>query len=433
MSLESALDEERREVMNILEGRPEQHRSPADKNGRTSSPAPVRSMLDVGDPAAPRHGSIAGTGVGITNLSMRGTPSATGVRSMLDPSTPSPTRTTHSVTTSPTAAHPSNQGLHRAQSDAASHPPENRNRAGSDRDRGSINPQASYQFDMSSSVQGQPLPKRVTQGGKKQSQTLNSMAAILQGQELGPIPRGRDSGRHNSTAGILGGNSTSPSSRVNNRSQSPGGSLLNNNSFNLMPTPGKYLTDAGKVIDMNSAYRRLSDAALLKSGGQLSNLPTKSASHRVRLDSGETLSPTGEVRLQKDYYENAETGEAAIESSDEEHSSDDDGWGASGIRGRRRGRRKKGAGGTEADTEDSEYDESLKSRNIGTIGMGRGGGPRMVKSLLAAAEEERKYAHFPSVTLRMAENMIGRRSKRVFQVQGQIIARARCHNHRPWW
>ena len=160
--------------------------------------------------------------------------------------------------------------------------------------------------------------------------------------------------------------------------------MLNNNSFNLMPTPGKFVTDGGKVIDMSSAYRRLSDANLLKSGGNLSSLPSQTASARARLGSGETLSPTGEVRLQKDYYEDDER---AVESSDEEHSSDNDAWGPGGVRGRRRSRKKKGAGSGDADNEDSENDPGLKT---GQLGMGRSSGPRMVKSLLAAAEEERK-------------------------------------------
>lgn len=379
MSLESAIDEERREVMNILEGRPTQYNS-SQGNGqslRTSSPAPpVRSMLDIG-PAAARHSSIAGPTGGVTTSPLRSAPLT---RSMLDPHSP------------PLPAVEQNQtggGIHRAQSDASTKPPTWRPRAGSDRDRGGSGgalPYTENQFDMSSTVHGQSLPKRVTQGGKK-GLGLSSMASIMQGQELEPLPMGRDQGRHNSTAGIIGGKSKSPSSRLSNRSQSPGGAMLNTNSFNLMSTPGKFVTDAGKVIDMNNAYRRLSDANLLKSGGQLSSLPaSKNATERAL--SGETLSPTGGTRLQKDYYENDENGEAAIESSDEEHTSDEDAWGTPSGRGRRRSRRKKGAGGTDADNEDSENDRGLGG---GPAGMGKSGGPKMAKSLMAAAEEESVY------------------------------------------
>lgn len=393
MSLESALDEERREVMDILEGRSTQVRAPSiNQSGRTSSPVPpvrsmldigppVRSMLDVGPTATPRQGSVSSQGSGTTPSPLRTAPFTPGVRSMLDTTSPLPHQTTHSSTTSPTGSG-GVVGLHRTQSDAASHPAGLRPRAGSNRDR---NLPSNYQFDTSPTVSGQALPKRVILVGKRQNLQRNAMAAIMQGQELEPLSRVRDRGRHNSTAGIIGHQSRSPPSRLGNRSQSPGKGLLNKNSFNLMPTPGKFVTDGGKVIDMNNAYRRLSDANLLKSGGNLSSLPTQNASARARLGSGETLSPTGELRLQKDYYNEDER---AVESSDEEHSSDDDAWGPGSDRGRRRSRKKKSAGSGDADNEESENDGALNTRQLG---MGRSGGPRMAKSLLAAAEEERKY------------------------------------------
>ena len=381
MSLESALDEERRAVMDILEGRTTQRSSSMasgstfNQNARTASPvAPVRSMLDIG-PAAPRHGSVAGGGVGVTPSPLRSAPLTSGTRSMLDPLIPPAPRTTQSTTTSPTESKPSMSGLHRAQSDASSHPMEGRFRVVNDKDK---NIQSKYQFDMTSTVSGRALPKRVSLGGKKSKR--NAMASIIQGQELDPLPA-RDNGRHNSTAGILGGHSRSPSSRLNNRSQSPGVSMLNTNSFNPMAVPGTFVTDSGKVIDMNSAYRRLSDAALLKSGGNLSSLPTRNSATRARAGSGEVLSPSGEPRLQKDFYED-EHGEGAIESSDEEHSSDDDAWNAQNPRGRRISRRKNG--GT-ADDDDS--DDGMRE---GPVGMGRSGAPRMVRTLMGAAEEERE-------------------------------------------
>ena len=387
MSLESALDEERKEIMQILEGRPAQPRSPAITGRSSPSPAPVRSMLDVAGPSVPRHGSIAGTGVGVTNPTSRTGLSSPTVRSMLDPNSPPPTQSTHSTNSSASSLLALGGSHHRTQSDAASHPSDVRSRGASERNKSAADPLPDYQFEMLPSVQNQALPKRVSQGGKKQ---INSMAAIMQGQELSPFPRGRDRGRHNSTAGIMGGKSRSPSSRLINRSQSPGGSLLNTNSYNPMTTPGKFVTDGGKVIDMNSAYRRLSDAALLNSGGTLSNLPTRSASGRARLDSGETLSPSGEVRMQKDYYIDDDNEEGAVESSDEEQSSGDENWGPQSVRGRRKGRRKKGVGGGEGDTEESESSMTLRGARRGQQGTGKAGAPTKVKSLLAAAEEERK-------------------------------------------
>lgn len=390
--------------MDILEGRtgPTRRSSGANstafgQNGRTASPAaPVRSMLDIGGPAVSRHTHGPGRRDGATspppNRSSK-PPSVRSVRSLLDPDAtgPPPTLYTHSATTSPIQPYYPSGGLHRAQSDASAHPPDGRLRISSDRDRG-VNLNSDYQFEMLPSIASHALPKRVTQGGKKSSILPSAMASIMQGQELGPLPRGRDRGRHNSTAGLMGGKSKSPSSRLGNRSQSPGGSMLNTNSSNLMPTPGKFVTDGGKVIDLSNAYRRLSDAALLKSGGNLSNLPVRQgAERRIRADSGEVLSPTGGIRLQKDYYHDGD-GEAAIESSDEDKdaSSGDERWGPENLRGRRRSRKKRDPGSAEADWEDSDNEGSQRSDAGGTLGMGRTPHPRKVKSLLAAAEEERK-------------------------------------------
>ena len=365
MSLESAMDEERREVMNILEGRPA-HFGNSTKGQpapiRTASPAaPVRSMLDIG-PATPRHGSIAGINTGITSP-LRSAP-LTG--SMLDQHSSPPSYASHGTgSSSPVDAPLQGEGLHRTQSDASSRAP-TRPRSGS----GNF-PYSKRQFDMSTTVSGQALPKRVTQGGKK---GLSSMASIMQGHELEPIVKGRDSGRHNSTAGIIGSkHSRSPSSRLGRRSESPGTAMLNNNSFNPMPTPGKFLSDSGKVIDLNNAYRKLSDANFLKSGSSLSAIAPKDAATRARVDSGEALSPSGEIRLRKDYYDD----EDAIESSDEPGTSDDEAWGS---KPRGRSRRKK-------DGDDSARDDSGGLRSPGMLGRQT---PRFASSLLAAAEEERE-------------------------------------------
>ena len=152
--------------------------------------------------------------------------------------------------------------------------------------------------------------------------------------------------------------------------------MLNNNSFNPMPTPGKFLSDTGKVIDLNNAYRKLSDANFLKSGSSLSAIAPKDAADRARVNSGEALSPSGELRLRKDYYED---GEDAIESSDEPGTSDEEAWGS---RPRGRSRRKKD--GDESIGDDSN-NESLKSPKL--LGNQT---PRFASSLLAAAEEERE-------------------------------------------
>lgn len=370
MSLEAALDDERREVMNILEGRPAQNRGQGKRSdspfGQTSrSPAPpIRSMLDIAGPPAPKHvlsaGQVSGAGY-------------TGVRSMLDTDVQGPNRGTKPASTTLEGSKSLGSGTNRARPDAS----ESRSRAFGDRE--GVDPNADYQFSMLPTIQNQALPKRVTQGGKKQSKS--SMAAIMQGQELGSFARGRDRGRHNSTAGV-GEGSKSPSSRLFNRSQSPGGSL--------MPVPGKFVTETGKVIDMNNAYRKLSDAALLNSGGGLATLAASTTSSHIHLSKGETLSPTGEIRLQKDYYPNEVGEENVVESSEEDPqtgSSGDESWGLQGPRGRKRARRRKGARDGESDAEDSENDVRGTE---GPTGLGKAPRPRKVKSLLAAAEEERE-------------------------------------------
>lgn len=355
------MDEERREVMNILEGRPADYGSPRASlaSMRTASPAPpVRSMLDIG-PAATRHASIAGMGTGISSPTLRGAP-LTG--NMLDPYN-FPPRSSQNNGTPPRESHSPAAGVHRTLSDASSKK-FTRPRSGSSN---SANlPYTKDQFDMSSTISGPALPKRVAQGGKK---GISSMASIMQGQELDPMMMSRDRGRHNSTAGILGPKtSQSPSSRLNLRSDSPGTRKLNTNNFNPMPTPGKFLSDSGKVIDMRNAYRKLSDVNMMKSGSSLSRSQSTDQATRARLDSGESLSPTGEFRLEKDHYD--EDGEDAIESSDDGRTSDEEAWGA---RGRGRSRRNKHSEGAEGD--DSDVDGTRR--------------PKGVRSLLAAAEEER--------------------------------------------
>jgi hypothetical protein len=128
-----------------------------------------------------------------------------------------------------------------------------------------------------------------------------------------------------------------------------------------MATPGKYMTDSGKVVDMHSAYRRLSDGALLRSGGALSSLPSRKGSDPSK---GETLAPGGGVRLATDDYGDDED---AIQSSEEDFDSDGssggEGWASQKRRGRRRTR---------------QNEEKL-------------GGGRTPKSLLAAAEDERTF------------------------------------------
>ncbi|KAI9841369.1 MAG: hypothetical protein M1837_000752 [Sclerophora amabilis] len=408
MSLEAALDEERLEILKLLEG-PKQQRSqrgptgsPDPKgrfgqDGRKESPAgarsPMRSMLDISnDPPGPRHASIAGLGVGVTNLPGR-SGAGGGVRSMLDPmASPPASKTSHSANTSPDQSPRTDAGAQRTYSDASSNPPDAAPRLLRDRDKppsdsSKYSPNADYQFEMLPSHQNNARPKRVTQGGRKTSQIPNSMASVVHSTDLGRTGsrRGRE------PSGSSGqGKSRSPSTRFG-RSQSPRTrSLLNTNSSNLLPNPGKFVNDKGQLLDLNNAYRRLSDANLARSGGSLSALPAKPGSEHIRADSGEALSPSGEVRLQKDYHYGAGDYEDALAESSDDFSSSGGESGAE-ARGRGRSRRKTRASGVEGDWEDSDDGRgSGKGGSKPTESMGRAPGHRKTLSLLAAAEEERQ-------------------------------------------
>ncbi|KAF2400690.1 adenine nucleotide alpha hydrolases-like protein [Trichodelitschia bisporula] len=340
MSLEAALDEEMRDVMALLEGRTPPSSSSLQQRigaGRAASPAgmaqsPVRSMLDIGPPpsATARHASIAGTAAaGVTQP----------VRSMLDPTSPPPPPRSmlHTTSPPPTPSHmgPSHTGLRAS----ASPPPA---RPGS-----KLNPEEAYQFEMLPSNERNALPKRVTQGEGWKKPGKSAMGSIF-GEPIGRTNsawsrRSLSQNKSGSPAGL--GRSASPATAA---------SRLNTNSVNLKTSPGVYVSGTGQVIDMASAYRRLSDAALLKSGGRLADLPTKKGANPSR---GTELAPDGSERLTTDFHD-----EDALESSEDEddESLTDDDW----RRGRGRTRK------------DSDTATSMEGKTP--------------KSLLAAAEEERK-------------------------------------------
>jgi len=336
-SLESALDEEAREVVAILEGRNlrETTRPRAASPGGVAQ-SPVRSMLDIGDLSGPkaRHASVAGIGVGVTKP---GVPLSAHepIRSMLDTSSPPPTPGSeyYRTRTIPKSPPPVPQPLLSP----------------------SFKPEDAYQFDILPSSDRGALPKRVTQGGKKAKGALASVFGSSSSNR-----GGLGDGRHGS---FLSSSSKSRSPGPN-RSQSPSTRMLNSNSMNLMTTPGKYVvSDSGHVIDIDNAYRRLSDAALLKSRGSLSTLPARKDFNK---ETGEQIAPDGGVRLAKDY---TAIDEDAVQSSDDDalESDEEDNTGES-LRGRGRTRK-----GSNENLLDDEEDEERKP-----------------KSLLAAAEQERK-------------------------------------------
>lgn len=410
MSIEAAMDEERRDVLELLEGghsNEQEKRGSASSAGsavRSSSPftIPIRSMLDI-TTELPKHASIA---IANSNIPKSTTP-AQSVRSMLDigPRIPSPktvqaspTKTTHKSRSmldigldeisktpssrvtplSPSEGIPrsrnTNGKIHpRSKSDAAvrQRPPAE---FGSKR-LSTVPPKAAaappkedktagFQFSgyLSSNPGGPFVPKRNTLAGKKAEPPPTAMAGVVRG-DLSGYSGPRDRGRHSTTGTTVGGSSKSksPHNRLGVRSISP--NISNTNAVSLS-VPGKLALDNGTLVDKSNAYRKLSDANLAKAGGRLSILSNR---NRRRTTSGSTPESS---RLEKDYSYNAEDG-AAVESSDEDgHTSDEE---------RHRGREK------------AAKDQHPESK---TLGMGRAKGPRTALSLMGAAEEERKsFSH----------------------------------------
>jgi nucleotide-binding universal stress UspA family protein len=365
MSMEAMLDEERREVLALLEGKTaNRSRPPSALGARSPSPytprSPVRSMLDVGmnmpsaksrtrraDTKAPTQAPVRS----MLDIDTPPPPAANQqpIRSMLDvDSPPTATKQVFSTPSSPTMpgatlaapAHP------RSMSDASSRPPADFGpRLGPPR----ADVTSEYQFSgIITAHGGAALPKRVTQGGRRAS----AMPDLSKSPDVSLVLPG-DRGRHSiiGPSARAGNKSKSPHNRLGVRSHSPRAPPLLRN---LSPA-GRAVINDPEIIDYNNAYRRLSNAALARSGGILSELGRK--------PSANYLSETG--RLAKDYM--GPDGELLLEDSSDEQGSSS---GEEGERGRKAAR----------------SFENLKST---TPGSGSTETKKPVKSLLAAAEEER--------------------------------------------
>lgn len=278
---------------------------------------PVRSMLDVDGPRRPA----------VTQV-------------LSNPSSP---------TDSNLHAHIANQSVHpRSLSDAAARPAE----LGPWSSGSRPDPTSEYQFSDIITRHVAPLPKRVSQGGKR---SKGSMAQALRGNDVSGLILSGDRGRHYTVAG--------PSSRNNNKSKSPQNRLdvRSNSPHNNSLLSGRHLSPSGKqtrgdnqTVEYQNAYRHLSDANLARAGGSLSEL-----SRRKRSDDAASLG-----RLEKDYM--SPDGELLPDDSSDEDdgtSSDDEG----------------GRGRKAARNSDSGSSQSQKSS-------------RKTRSLMEAAEEERTCA-----------------------------------------
>ncbi|KAH8666758.1 hypothetical protein BX600DRAFT_511660 [Xylariales sp. PMI_506] len=362
MSLEAAMEEERKQIEALLLQQPAM-RIPSSVGGaRSPSPymtprSPVRSMLDIGS-------GPTSSGDGTTK-----SPPRPQFRSMLDVDSPAPAAPNRSMLninpapsslasmrssgissahTSPTLSthKPVTQQPvhHRSMSDATTKPILDfgpRSPPPIPRDR-NTDPTSAYQFsDIYATNVGQALPgRRVSQANPRS----NALSEALRGADLSNLVLpGERKLRGNSK-------SKSPHNRFSLRSNSPHGSLLGGRSSSRNQIPGTLTLEDGQVIDMNNAYRRLSDANLVFGGSSLSSLPRKKSDPdgHGRLEKL-NMSPYGEILSDDD------SDDDPINSSDEENE---------------RGRK---------------LTKSAESRD-----QDSNNGGRPLKSLLAAAEDERK-------------------------------------------
>lgn len=355
MSLEAALEEERLEIENIILQRQYASRSPPPlpASGRSSSPytspqSPVRSMLDVGPtprspPPVPVRSMLdISSGPPRSMLEISAAPLASGARS------PGPTSTHTSPTLSYKAPIGANSSRNRSMSDAASTPAEFGPRSPppmspplSGRNNDIM---SSYQFGNILPTIGQAGPgRRVQQPGPRSG----SIGEALRSPDLSnlvlPGERGRGFPRRTNK-------SKSPSNRFSLRSNSPHGSLLGNSSGAHQQSQGTLMLDNGQIVDMNNAYRKLSDANLIYGGSGLASLARKKAADsdglgRIEKDN---MSPYGELLSDED--------------------SDDD-----------------------ANSSDEESQRGRKLTTRADEQRGSSAPASSAKSLLAAAEEERTY------------------------------------------
>lgn len=289
------------------------------------------------------------------------------VRSMLDIPTATNSRTPLSSPSSPVEPKYNNGQHPRSMSDAGMKPADFGPRASKARN----NPMNSYQFGdiiTNPNHTGQALPKRVTQGGKRQS---TSMAEVMRGNDVNNLALPGERGRHTSLPGPSvstarpsnKSKSKSPHGRTGMRSKSPHELLAERQ---LSPA-GRALLDEALDYKMHTAYRHLSDAALVRSGGNLAEVT-------LRKKSDDT---PGSGRLVKDYM--SPDGDPLVEDSSEDNggsSSEDE-----SDRGRKSARNNAG-------NQAKQLPESNAQGN------------RQVKSLLAAAEEERMFKVSLRFTLR---------------------------------
>ncbi|KAK6330122.1 hypothetical protein TWF730_004622 [Orbilia blumenaviensis] len=410
MSLESALEEERLEILKLLE-RP----SISNKhNGGGISPG-ASPTIPRSPPLVPRTTSPARspprTGQTIGGISSMILAAERGSNS----ASPPPGQFAYSQRSRDSSPHGS---LHSATSPAYGGP-----RLLKDRDKEALafTPNADYQFNILPSTPN-PHFRRAGGGGNRTGKTTPvpasptsspapMHASLSQGHqdtlssiysESGPfqpggmgLPSGSQVGGRQIRLGSSSRRSGSPS-LYHNRSASPHAGNLSLSplsspplNMNMIPPARTLITENDTLIDLESAYRRLSDDALRNSGGSLATLPERGGTAgNIRASSGESISRDGGVRLEKDltFMVGDDGREIAVESSeDSEYSSDDE---TESFRGRRSEKQPPREGPESAQPAAALSHNSSKKSHHQTP---KASIPqRKTMSLLAAAEEERK-------------------------------------------
>ncbi|KAL7791968.1 hypothetical protein V8C37DRAFT_132922 [Trichoderma ceciliae] len=373
MSIDAMLDMERQEVLALLERSNEIGAASSARGGRSDSPyaarSPVRSMLDIAEEVPSSNAaSVSNRPTAATQgpvrsmLDVDAPPSPQLVRSMLDISGPVPDspRGPGRSSTPSSPLTPSDSTFRQQPSSGLAPHPRSRSDAGlkiAESGRGSRNdPIANYQFSsiLSHGSGSQSSVKwsssRKSKNNKRDSG--GSLGDALRSPESGlqlPTDRGRSPF---GGSRLFNNQSKSPQTRRwGSRSRSPA-----TFSTPQLP-PGKAILKDGQVVNLNNAYRKLSDANLIQSSGSLAQLP-------MRKKSGEA----GEGRLVKDYV--GPDGEQLDSSDEEEEESSDD-----EDRGRKKSPR--------------SLIHDAGPDNAQTVASGSQSGGRQALSLLAAAEQER--------------------------------------------
>ncbi|OJJ47200.1 hypothetical protein ASPZODRAFT_1913899 [Penicilliopsis zonata CBS 506.65] len=378
LSQEDALEEDRREVVDLLEGRlaapsatvSSRPTPPAGSSKRATSPivTPVRSLLEAcpSTPLPGRDGSVAGIN------SRAGTILSTGrdppVRSLIEPTPavgvlcpPIQNDTRRKKKKEKKEKERKNKTLLFV--GVADHPPrrssDNTDYRLSREKKPFARPDLHPQF--TDTTTAGPMPPSVpSRDALPARPSKSSMVSRMAGLDLkGPFARGRDAGGRTSTS--TRGMSADPSTTARiGRSASRNRWL--SSPFNLASRSGKLVTDQGKLIDMDNAYRHFADDELAKSAGSLAAL---SKANRASEDDGgvpaavaaaANATTRGDERLAKDLFDSENN---PIDSSDEdeveESTSSDEEGGRSPTRGRKKSTAEPSAAtqGNDHNTEDN--------------------------------------------------------------------------------